>query len=203
MKVRGATVSSGNDINLGARVRQFRKLRHLNQQQLAERASVSPSFLSQLERGKSGATVATAKRLADALGIRFTQLFESEPSGTVLLRAHDLPELGLTEGHSKRLISPPAHPNVELYTTTLEPGYSSGESNCVYGDADEFLLCTHGSLSVTVGAEEYELREGDVLQFRSSTPHRITNRSDRPASATIIVTPPTGALSEHFEAATD
>lgn len=194
-------MSGDNEVDLGGRVRQLRQLRHLNQQQLAERAGVSPSFLSQLERGKTGATVSTAKRLADALGIRFTQLFESESAETVLLRASDLPELGLAPGHSKRLISPPAHPNVELYSMTLEPGHSSGDSNYVYGDADEFIVCTHGELAVTIGNDNYRLGQGDVLQFRSSTPHRILNRSERPASAMIIVTPPTGALANLPESA--
>ncbi|MBP1326447.1 transcriptional regulator with XRE-family HTH domain [Leucobacter exalbidus] len=179
-----------NENELGARVRQLRKLRHMNQQQLAERAGVTPGFLSQLERGKTGATVATARRLASALGIRFTQLFDTDHSDTVLLRARDLPELGLTEGYSKRLLSPPAHPNVEIYSITLQPGQSSGEANYVYGDADEFLMCTHGRLSVTIGSDEHQISEGDVLQFRSSSPHRMNNRTDESASAMIVVTPP-------------
>lgn len=176
---------------LGVRVRQIRQLRHLSQQQLAERASVSPSFLSQLERGKSGASVSTAMRLAEGLGIRFADLFNSEAGIAVHTSYGDLSELELNPGHSKRLLSPPFHPTVELYSTTLEPGTASGESSYTYGDGDEFVIGTRGKLTVEIERSTYDVNVGDVLHFRSGRPHRMLNRSHAVGSAIVLVTPPT------------
>ncbi len=186
------------DLGIGPRVRQYRKLRNLSQQQLADVASVTPSFLSQLERGKSGASLATAVRLADALGVRFAHLFKSSDDDTTLLRHSELPELVLGEGHSKLLLSPPSNPHIEIYWTKLDPGHTSGEKPYSHGDADEFVIGTGGVLTVVVGDDEYRVGEGDVLHFRTSSLHLLKNESTELAAGIVIVTPPTEYdLSEH------
>jgi transcriptional regulator with XRE-family HTH domain len=44
---------------------------------IAERAGVSESFLSQVERGRASASVASLRRIAGALGVSVADLFDS------------------------------------------------------------------------------------------------------------------------------
>jgi transcriptional regulator with XRE-family HTH domain len=54
----------------GKRLRTIRLERGLTQEQLAERASVHPTFISNVERGYSAPTLVTLVRLARALGVK-------------------------------------------------------------------------------------------------------------------------------------
>jgi len=50
-------------------IRAWREHRGLTVKALAEAAGIAPAYLSQIETGKRDGTVATVKKLADALGV--------------------------------------------------------------------------------------------------------------------------------------
>ncbi len=58
------------DINLGARVRQFRNMRGLSLRELAARAGTTPSMLSQMENNGVNPSINTLKSLAAALQVQ-------------------------------------------------------------------------------------------------------------------------------------
>ena len=64
-----APVETSGRLEVGERLRAIRLLRRLTLREVAEAAGVSESFVSQLERGRSSASVATLQRLAAAVGI--------------------------------------------------------------------------------------------------------------------------------------
>lgn len=71
--------------HIGRRVREERTRRDWTQERLAEKAEVYFSFIGQLERGVKKPSLATIKRIADALGIRAGELFdEGQPPARYL-----------------------------------------------------------------------------------------------------------------------
>lgn len=62
---------------LGAKLRVARKHAGLSLRELARQLSVSPSFLSQMENGKSQPSVATLYSLAQVLGVSIDELFHT------------------------------------------------------------------------------------------------------------------------------
>ncbi len=62
---------------LGQRIRQLRVERSskLTQEDLAERADISVSFLSMIERGERAPHIDTLSRIAEALGVTVSELF--------------------------------------------------------------------------------------------------------------------------------
>ena len=62
---------------LGLRLRERRKGLDLTLKQLANRTGLSVSLISQIELGKSAASMSTLHKLATALGIRMTYFFET------------------------------------------------------------------------------------------------------------------------------
>src|SRR6478735_4717643 len=60
---------------LGERIRHLRKARGKSLKEAAVEAGLSVSFLSQIERGLSSASVRTLARLADALEVGIGELF--------------------------------------------------------------------------------------------------------------------------------
>jgi len=62
---------------VGHRLRERRKVLDLTLKQLANRTGLSVSLISQIELGKSAASMSTLHKLATALGIRMTYFFET------------------------------------------------------------------------------------------------------------------------------
>lgn len=68
--------------NFGRRVRSFRQLRDLTQEQLSEKAGLSPEYLGEIERGKASPSFEVITHLAQALGVEPSDLFDfTELSG--------------------------------------------------------------------------------------------------------------------------
>ena len=64
--------------NLGKAVRFYRKQRRLSQAELAEKADISITFLSKIERGIKFPTSETLSGLANGLGVEVYQLFRND-----------------------------------------------------------------------------------------------------------------------------
>ncbi len=62
---------------VGARLREKRSAAKLTLKQLANRTGLSVSLISQIELGKSAASMSTLYKLASALGVRMTYFFET------------------------------------------------------------------------------------------------------------------------------
>ena len=65
-------------VDVGSRIRYFRHLRKLSQEQLALQAGINPAFLGHLERGLKSPTITTLEKLIRALDISFEELFSDE-----------------------------------------------------------------------------------------------------------------------------
>lgn len=62
------------NIQIGEQIKAAREQARLTQELLAERIGVSPQYVSDLERGVVGISVATLKRLCVALGVSSDQI---------------------------------------------------------------------------------------------------------------------------------
>ena len=62
---------------ISSTLKKLRKERKLTLKELAERTDVSISFLSQVERGKSGVTLESLRKIADALNVAPSAFFSS------------------------------------------------------------------------------------------------------------------------------
>jgi len=75
-------VITGQDLRiiLGKQVRFFRQQRQLSQAALAEKADISITFLSKIERGIKYPTSDTVSAIANSLGVEVYELFRHDHS---------------------------------------------------------------------------------------------------------------------------
>jgi transcriptional regulator with XRE-family HTH domain len=182
---------TGGGVDLGERLRAIRLLRRRTLKDVAEAAGVSESFLSQLERGRSNASVVTLQQLAAALGIDVSDLFATDglPRPRVLRReARQL----LVWGHlgRKALLTPKPFHSLEVVAAEFDPGGSTGDEPYTHGDSEEVLVVVRGRVHVQLGTDVYDLGPGDSVHYRSSTPHRVSNPGDDPAEVLYVISPP-------------
>ena len=82
-------------VDVGGRIRYFRHLRKLSQEQLALQAGINPAFLGHLERGLKSPTITTLEKLVRALDISFEELFADDSSASDPARETAMKRLAL------------------------------------------------------------------------------------------------------------
>ena len=179
------------EIDVGERLREIRTARRCTLREVAERAGLSESFLSQVERGRASASIASLRRIADGLGISISDLFQPEgPPGTSVLRREQRQTLAFGVLGRKMLLTPRPLRHLEVFAGELEVGGSTGAEAYAHGDSEELFVVQSGTVQLELGGELFELERGDSIVYRSSTPHRVSNTGQELAEVMWIVSPP-------------
>jgi transcriptional regulator with XRE-family HTH domain len=179
------------ELQLGPRIRALRQARGFTLRELAERAGVTESFLSQVEREVTSPSIASVQRIAGALDLAIAELFvEEAPHGRVVRRADRrriaYPGLGavdefLTSGLDGRL---------QVILSTIEPGGGTGDEPYAHDSDEEVVLVLSGRLELWVADEHHVLEEGDTATYSSRLKHWNRNTGDTTAVVLFCVTPP-------------
>lgn len=61
---------------IGQRIRNYRTQKGLSQEKLAELAGCHPTYIGQLERGEKNATLESVEKIASAMDISLSELFD-------------------------------------------------------------------------------------------------------------------------------
>ncbi|WP_296738858.1 cupin domain-containing protein [Mesorhizobium sp.] len=182
---------------LGMRLKSLRLARRLSLRDLADATGTSASFISQLERGLTGASTASLNQIASALGVSVAMLFEeSAAQNHGVLRRNERPSLPPSDGCRKMLLSRPPLSDMEVYVGEFDIGGSTGSDQYTHGDAHEMLVVLRGIVEVSLGDARHVLEEGDSIEYTTSTPHRSENIGSGRAEVMWIIAPPTSVRAE-------
>ena len=176
---------------LGDRIRKLREGRGLSLRRLAQLADLSPSFVSQLERGLTSASIDSLVRITGVLGVSMGDLFSDSGPVSAPLRKGDRPLLPNDGNYREFILTRRPLANFEVYVGELPAGGSDSDVRYMHGDAQEFLLVISGKVCVYVDEERHEMTAGDSIEYLTSVPHRVANESDRRAEVLWVIGPPT------------
>ena len=179
-------------VDVGERLRAIRHLRRATLKAVAERAGLSESFLSQIERGKANASIGSLTQIAAALGVHVADLFEPHSSRAEprVLRRGSRPVLAFGNLGRKYLLTPRPLEHLEVFAAELDPGGSTGDEPYTHGDSEELFVVLSGRVHLQLGERLFELEEGDSIDYRSSVPHRVMNAGDEVAEVIWVISPP-------------
>lgn len=178
---------------LGKRLRSFRKSRQWTMRELASRAEVSVSYISQIEAGSANVSVTMLRRLADVFGIEWVHFYDDRPATPGVLRKADRPRFDPGGGQRHYAITLPPLLDVEVGVVEYEPGaFSGGEDYTHDDDNHEIFIVLRGRFLFQLSGEEFEMAEGDSVDFRSSMPHLAKSLGPEVGEAMWITAPPTG-----------
>lgn len=181
--------SSSVDVDLGRRLRALRTNRGLSLAAVSEKVGLSVSFLSAVELGQSSISVGNLFKLADAYGTTVPGLnAEYRTDQRTVLHPEDRPRYVAGQGLIviEDLIATPGA--IESQRIEIQPDGGSEEPYAHPGE--EFIYVLSGQLTFWLEEQEqYILREGDSLAFRSTQLHRWWNDSDAPVTVLWINVP--------------
>lgn len=177
-------------VALGNRLREFRTSRKMSIRKLSEIAGVSPAFISQIENGRANASIPVLRQVASALGIAFVDLFDQSPVAGTVLRKSERPQVPSESGIRSFSLTRPPLREVEVTISEYEPGEFAGGDDYTHGDSHEVLVILQGVFRFTLGGVEHTMSQGDSIEYRTNTPHRIQNIGSDTGEALWVVSPP-------------
>jgi transcriptional regulator with XRE-family HTH domain len=174
---------------LGARIRHERQAAGLTGRKLAARISVSPSLISQIERGRASPSVATLWAIATELGIPVGDLFTDAEAAlgtqtTPVQQRETRTAITLAGGIRWERLTPAADQEVDFIYVVYPVGSESCPPDALsQHGGKEYGYVISGKLGVQIGFDEYALRAGDSISFESHRPHRLWAMGKEPAVA--------------------
>lgn len=168
-------------MNIGILIRRYRKEKKLTLKTVAEQASISEGFLSQVENNVNTPSVDTLMRICKVLevdaGDLLTQASTKEKS--VLIRKSDWEDVDLSHTGfvTRRFFPPEDRTVVDSSILILEPGRTIPARKDIK-NGQEVLSVLKGSVELVVSDKNYQLEQGDSVHFWSNPDdQRITNNS--------------------------
>ena len=175
---------------VGAKIRAVREELGMSSSKLAEKAGLSQSAISQIERGVVDPSLRTLRAIAETLNTPIFTFFLDAPSEEIIVRRNRRRTFSPPDYRGRyELLSPDSSGKVEVISMSLHPGTaSSTEPLCHAGD--ECMVVMEGKAEIRAGDEVFELEAGDSIYLNEGIPHRVTNVGEDELVCFVAIAPP-------------
>lgn len=174
-------------MNLGSLIKKCRKEKKLTLKIVAEKASVSEGFLSQVENSVSSPSVDTLVNICKAIGVNAGDLLNKANGREEIGLVHrsewadiELPKTGFV---TRRFLSPENRSVLDSALLLLAPEKSIPVRKNIK-NGQEVLCVLKGSVELMHGDQTIEMTEGDAIHFYANPARQsIINRGKEIAVA--------------------
>ena len=181
----------GTENAVGMRVKALREAMNLSLRDLSDRSGVSPTMLSQVERGSTSPTLAVAEKIAAGLDLSLSQLLRLDEVRHLVISRSEDHLVRSSGGHRIEELTPPLPgQRADVSAHRLNPGASTGGE----GDAPmhepgsrETTVVLDGSVMLVFEGERHQLNAGDSVTFDADLPHHFENQSDEPVEFIAVI----------------
>lgn len=184
-------MSHDRRVRFGSRLRHARETNRMSLGDVADRAGVTKSFLSRVERDETSPSVASLVAICDALALPMADLF-SVPETTLVRRSDRPPLADLPKAADvvDTLITPARERHVTVIESQVAPGASGGTDLYTMPSEAEVCFVLEGAVEVRIDDDVFALQEGDALTFGAAAPHTWRNRSQKRAARILWILAP-------------
>jgi XRE family transcriptional regulator, regulator of sulfur utilization len=176
---------------VGPRVRALREAMGLSLRDLAERSGVGAQTLSQVERGETSPTLASATKIAAGLELTLSQLLRLDEGQHVAVSRASGRRAYERGGHRFEELTPPLPgQRADVSAHVLGPGATTGgrtDPPMHEPGSRETAVVTAGTLALVVDGTRYELQEGDSVTFDADLPHHFENDGEEPTEFFAVI----------------
>ena len=166
-----------NDLNIGEKIAQYRKSKDLSIRELAKMADVTPSLLSQIERGLANPSVNSLKSIANALNAPLFTFFTSE------VMKEDL----IVRGNNRyEMLAPGISDNLEFAIMNLSPK-SSSCTDYIHHNGYEIAYVLEGKVTLHLDGEKFDLEKEDSVKIPIGMKHKWENDNELEAKIIFAV----------------
>ncbi|ANS67152.1 hypothetical protein SLINC_4928 [Streptomyces lincolnensis] len=157
---------------IAASLKRERARTGLSLSELAKRAGIAKSTLSQLESASGNPSVETLWALGVALGVPFSALVEPPAPAVQVIRAGQGPSVASEKAEFAATLLSAGPPGVrrDVYHMRTEPGAVRESEPHIPGTVEHVIVST-GRVKAGPAGEEAELDPGDYMSYRGDVPH--------------------------------
>lgn len=179
-----------NDKKLGSKIRKMRISKKINLTAFAKKIGKTPSYLSQVERGRASPSITALREISKALDVPvFYLLIDDGGRQSAIVRKNERKVFQFPKSHlTYELLSPDLSDQIEVIRTRIGPGATTS-SKPLSHKGEECTLVIEGKMKIQVGDKFFTLEEGDSIYYFASIPHKITSIGDKDLIIISAITP--------------
>lgn len=165
-----------NQLSIGRNIRCTRTGMGMTQQQLAEQCGLTKSMISKVENGVVVPALATLTKIAQALGVKASQLIESESQQPSMwtINPFENPSQFVTTALGYQMYSPAAGSNEhQMQPILIMATEGKVKPHLVSHAGEEYIFVFDGEMTFMVNGTVYLMRRGDSLFFDAMQEHGI------------------------------
>ena len=177
----------------GNKLRLVRERKNMTLKDVAAKAGVSESLISQIERNRVSPSIDTLIAIANTLNIDLEYLFKdlkNDKTVSIVKPAdrNRLLQNGVDYQQLSFIPETDINPSVEAFYIDIPPGKEKGDLEFGH-PGRELGTIIEGEGELLYGASTYMLEAGDTVSFSSDIPHSIKNTGNTVLKAVWIITP--------------
>ena len=173
-------------------IKKLRKQNNLTLEQLADLTGLTKGYLSKVERSQKAPPYSTLNKIADALGLEVTSIFEKniEPLNDIRISFQKKNESKIIKATSQVsgydyeiLGANKSGKNMEPFI--IHSPHKITKMYCHEGE--EFIYVMEGRLEFLYGEDTYILEQGDNVYFDACVPHSGKSLGDKKARLLVVI----------------
>ncbi|MEI8011784.1 MAG: XRE family transcriptional regulator [Candidatus Omnitrophota bacterium] len=177
---------------IGAHIRQIRKIRKISLTELSSASHVQIATLSRIENGKMIGTLESHLNIAKALGVNLIELYEGIENPILSEIKQENPAETLAPANDKiscEILSRQATSNKMLPLLIKMNPHSVTPPEQGKPGAERFIYVLEGSVTIKIKDQSVKLDKNASLYFNASGTHTFENPGATPAKLLSVMTP--------------
>lgn len=161
-------------VKLGRIIKAFRIEQSMTLKDLAAKAEISPSYLSQIENDQVNMNLSVLENISHALEKPLNLFFLQDSMDSVsFVKATERKSITRSDHATSAALTDSRVSKFDITLVTYPADYHTQE--LVVHQGEEFMLVLEGTLDVNLGnLETYHMGQGDSIAFSSKIPHNVS-----------------------------
>ena len=178
------------NITIGLKIRKRRGDFDYSLRDLAQKTSLTASFLSQIERGIISPSLNSLRKIAEALDVPLLFFLSDNSKRSPMVRANARPYMDLEHSAVRyQMLTPDIEHKMEAFFGEME-SCSGNVVRPLRIPTEEFIMVLSGSLSVVIDEGKYVLNSGDTIYFEGPHLRELSCASEEKVTWVSVITPP-------------
>ena len=171
-----------DNIKLGERIKDRRRELDLSLRALAKMTGLSATFLSALERGQANPTLASARRVANALKVSLPHLLADSSDNSLVITKSQRRQILFPDNNVRyEILTPQFTRKMLLFQVHLPPEAGNIIQQPLAESTEECIVVLTGRIDIQLAGQTYKLEAGDSIYFENRYMESICAVGEEPA----------------------
>lgn len=175
--------------NVYKRIKELRVKSGMTLKDLGHKTELTPSFLSQVERGNSSLAINTLQKIADAFEVHISYFFDDTGEEQFIVTPDTQERMKAEDFETVYIRLNGKFPQRSLAPFLLKLGPLQKKTKTFQYPGEEFYYVMEGEVIFTIDSKEYLVKKGESIHFPAHLEHFGENPLSQETVLLGVVTP--------------